>query len=101
MRDAAFIVLIGFVLRELRRAENAAQFDELGIVASGNDDAPVSDRKFLIGDKVRMRIANALGKFAGDEIVERLESERADRRIDQRSVDITAAPGLLAPRQSG
>src|SRR6266581_5432767 len=101
MLDAAFIVLIRRVLRELRRAENAAQFDELGVVASGNDDAPIGDRKFLIGHKIWMRIANALGKFAGDEIVERLERERTDRRIDQRSVDITAAPGLLAPRQSG
>ena len=96
--DPAFIVLIRLILGELGRAENAAQFDELGIVTGGNDDAPVGDRKFLIGDKVRMGIANALGKFAGHEIVERLECKRADCRIDQRGIHVTAASGLFAPQ---
>src|SRR5271166_5358216 len=98
MRDAAFIVLVGFGLCELRRAENAAQLDELRIVAGGDDDAAVGHRKLLIRNEVRMRIADALGKFSRHEIVERLEGERADRGIDKRRIDITAASGFFAPR---
>ena len=46
-----------------------------------------------------MRIADALGHFAGDQIVERLERQHADRGVDQRGVHIAALSGLLAPRQ--
>src|SRR5215469_13937494 len=99
MADAAFIVFVQVGLGQFRGAENAAQFDELRVVSGGDDDAAVRDRKFLIRNEIRMRIADALGKLAGDEIIERLERKRADRGIDQRRIDVTAAPGFLPPHQ--
>ena len=48
-----------------------------------------------------MRIADTLGHFAGDQIIERLERQRADGGIDQRGVDIAAAAGVLAAGERG
>ncbi len=101
MGKPAFVVLVGRHRGELRRAEDAAQFDELRVVAGGDDDAAVGDGKLLIGHEIGMRIADALGHFAGHQIIERLERQRADGGIDQRGIDVTAAAGVLAPRQRG
>ena len=46
-----------------------------------------------------MRVADALGHLAGDQIVQRLECQRADGGIDQSGVDVAAAAGLFPPRQ--
>ena len=83
----------------MRVAQNAAQLDELRVVAGGDDDGAVGDWKFLIRHQVGMGIADALRDFAGDQIIERLERQRADGGIDQRSIDVAALAGLLAPRQ--
>jgi hypothetical protein len=46
-----------------------------------------------------MRIAHALRHLAGDQIIERLVGEHAHGGVDERSIDIAAAAGLLAPGQ--
>ena len=101
MLDSTFIVLVGLGLGKFGRAENAAQPDELRVVAGGDDDAPVGDRKLLIRDEIGVRVADALRKFAGYQIIECLEGERADGGIDQGGIDLAAAAGLLPPHQGG
>ena len=99
MRQARFVVDVFFFLGERRLAQDGAQLGELAVVARGDDDVPVGDRKHLIGRDVGMRIAHAARYLAGDEIIERLIGEHADGGIDQGGIDIAAAAGLFPPRQ--
>ena len=67
VREPRFVVDVARVLGEFRLAENGAQFAELAVVAGGDDDVAVGHRKHLIGDDVRMRVAHALWRLAGDQ----------------------------------
>src|SRR5665647_2281285 len=74
---------------------------ELVVGAGSDDDVAIGDREFLVGHDVGMRIADALGDFFRDEIIEPLIGQHADGRIHQRGIDVTALAGLLALRQRG
>ena len=99
--EPRLVVDVARVLRQLRRAEHAAQLDVLAVVAGGDDDVAVGDREHLIGHDVGMRVADALGHLAGGEIVQALVGQHADGGIDQRGVDVAALAGALALRQRG
>ena len=96
--DIAFVFGI---LRELGRAQHIAEVGVLVVVAGRDDGVAVGDRENLIGHDIGVRIADALGHLAGNEIIERLVRQHADGGIDQRGVNIAASAGLLALRQRG
>ena len=69
MFQSADIVFVCRILPELRRTEDIAEFDELIVVAGGDDHMPVGNREDLVRHDVGVRVADALGHFAGDEEV--------------------------------
>src|SRR6185437_10865527 len=58
--EAALVVLVVRIFRELRRAQDAAKSDILAVVACGDDDQTVGDWKNLIGNEIGVRVADAL-----------------------------------------
>ena len=101
MREPGFVVDVIRVLGEVWFAEHAAQLGELAVIATGDDDVAVGDRKHLIGRDVGVRVAHAVRHLAGDQIIERLVGKDGDGRVDERGIDIAATPGFLPPRQRG
>jgi len=99
MGEAGLVVDVVGHLGETRQAENGAEPGVLAVIAGGDDDVAVGDRKHLIGHDVGMGVADPLWDFAGDQIIERLVGEDADGGVDQSRVHIAPQAGLLAPRQ--
>src|SRR5918992_4942348 len=96
MRQAAGIVLVVGIFRELRRAEDIAKFDVLIVVAGCDDDMSVGYGKLLIRHDVGMGVPNTARDFGRDEKIQRLISKGADRRVNQRGVDVTTSAGFLS-----
>ena len=47
------------IARQVRHAQHAAEPPELPVIADGDDDVPVRDRKHLVGHDVGMGVAHA------------------------------------------
>ena len=101
MLDAVGVAHEARIGRELRRAEHCDKARELRIVADGDDDVAVGDRKHLVGHDVRMRVAHPARRHARDEIAHRLVGEHADLRVEERHVDMAPSPGLVAAPERG
>ena len=83
-------------LAELGAAEQVAQRPELPVVAHRDDGVAVGAAEHLIGREVRVEVAHALRRGAGDEVVQRLVRRRRDRDVEQRHVDALPPAGALA-----
>src|SRR5262249_27756782 len=66
-----------------------------------DDDVAVPPRGSLIGHDTGMRIADALGRLTGHEIIERLVGEYPDLAVDQRGIHLAATAGAPAFDECG
>lgn len=86
---------------ERRFARREAELAELKVVADRDDDVAVGRRDRLVRHDVRVRIAVAQRRLAGDQVVLRLVRERRHLAVEQGHVDVLAAPFAAAPHQRG
>ena len=96
--------LVGGVIRVVGKAVqrgDVAEFAELRIIADGEDDMPVGGGEGLIGNDVRMRVAEAPRRGAADHIVQRLVGEAGDADIEQAHIDMLAGAGARRMHDGG
>src|SRR5439155_1293987 len=71
------------------------------VVAAGEDDAAVLGAERLVGNDVRVQVADPLGRFSRREIVGVLVREQRDLRVEEREIELLPDTALLAVRKRG
>ncbi|MPM54494.1 hypothetical protein SDC9_101272 [bioreactor metagenome] len=101
MRKPCGVGLIARILRPISHTGSVAEACELTIVADGQNHVAVGRREVLVGHRVRVRIAHALGHVAAVEVIHALVGQAGHLHVEQRQIDVLAAPGVLARLQRG
>ena len=89
------------IRRELHATGDFAEFLEQVVVAAGENDRAVRRVERLVRHDVRMRVADALGRHAGCQIVLALIGQVSHGRVEQCDIDPLALAGDGAIRQCG
>ena len=89
------------VFGNLRAAGHRAEFAELAVVADGKREVPVAGGEDAVGHDVLVLVAGAGRRLAPDQIVHGLVREPRHLRVQEREVDMLAAPGPFAARERG
>ena len=81
------------IVGDFGHAGDLRVFAELPVIADRDDDEAVLGGEGLIGHDIRMGIAEAPGRRAADQEIERLIGEHRDLGIEQSKVEILAFAG--------
>src|SRR5882724_1283262 len=76
-----------------------AEFPIEVVVAAGEDHLAIERAKGLVGNDVRMQVADSLRRLAGREVVGVLVREQGDLRIEQREVEMLPLARAFAMRE--
>ena len=83
------------------RCDHFAEFSELAVVADRQHQIAVAALEDVLRLDVRMLVAIANRRLAGDEVVHRLIGEECDLNVEHCDVDVLAFARFLATRERG
>src|SRR5206468_1104533 len=90
-----------FVVGELRAADPLDKLAEQLVVRGRDHQLAVARREDLVRDDQRERRAEAAGRDATPQRVRQLIADERECGLEERDVDLAAAPGLLALVECG